>query len=167
MLHIASDGAQGHPRAVGQGGVLVLGKLTHPSRRAVKVDVVPFGVLVGILLAPADGYVYRRLNAYRVRRLDLLFNKVELKAGVHRRNLGWVVGVAVVTLRKHRDKVDICLLQRFCKLRFIKFFADLVNIGACMKIKMYAVHLYIPFVLYFVVSERACGDALVSFGLAR
>ena len=49
-----------------------------------KINVVPFGMLVGILLAPAHGDINRCLCACGTDGLQLLLQKIEFQMGMHR-----------------------------------------------------------------------------------
>ena len=143
IILIVSNGAQVQPAAFGyrRVGIAWRDSSARVQRlRRTEVDIMPFGMLVRILLAPAYRYVYRSLCARRVDGFDLLLQQVEIKPRVHLTELGGEIRVSVVALGEHGYQIHLRVLQSLGEFLLAKVLSDIGDGGTRVKIEVNAFH---------------------------
>ena len=105
-------------------------------QRAVRRNRPPLRVLEGGKLIPGGGEVDRGIDAHGMQRIDLRAEQVERQMRMHLSDLGRMIAHAVMALGKHRDAVDIGVLEGLAEGLGVEARADAGDRGVGVEIEM-------------------------------
>jgi hypothetical protein len=99
-------------------------------------DLAPFGMGFYFLVVETGGEIDRDLYVDLLAGVHLGAQQIEIEVGVHRADLGGVIGHPVMALREAGDGIDVGVLERLLPVLFVEGGADALDVGRGVKIEV-------------------------------